>query len=186
MRETQHTTIDEIHYACTPLDGWEGVRLFFELVSLLGESALMMITRAFAEGDIEEADAGEIVGAGAYSFFSKLDSDKGMKIMQIVMADCYAVRGKGDAQEKIDLGTPHQFNLHFKGETLSALKVFVWAMQVNYQSFLEGSRLTGILGRLQAAMTKQEPETAESPETTEKSPPPSSQPSPSTPTEAVI
>lgn len=194
MREEQYRKIDGTDYVCRPLPGWDGVGLFFDLVAMIGEPAMMMITRAFSEsGKVDDdgnpvldedgnpvgidADAGEIVGAGVYSFVSKLSAARGVGIMKQVFAEVKT----GDGTE---LGNDADFNLHFKGETFAALRVFVWALQVNYQSFLDGSRLSGILGKLQGAATKAAGAAGEasSPETS----PPSSQSSASMQTEAQI
>lgn len=188
MRERQYTEINGVNYACMPLDGWSGVRLFFEMVGLLGESAMMMITRAFNESDLEDVDAGEVVGAGVYTLLSKLDSDKGVSIMKLVFADVYAVDKSGPEERRIELSNDADFNVHFRGETLRVLRVFAWSMQVNFQSFLDESRLTGFLGTFQAAMKKKAMPTTEteSPPTPQQPPPSSSPPSESAPTEAVI
>lgn len=187
MREEQYKKIDGTNYVCRPLPGWDGVGLFFDLVAMIGEPAMMMITRAFSddEEDADAIDAGEIVGAGVYAFVSKLSAASGTKIMKQVFADVTYADAKGEA---IELGNDADFNQHFKGETLRALTVFVWALQINFQSFLGASRLTGIFGKIQAAAKKAagesdgEEESASNPETS----PPLSPPSASSPTEASI
>ncbi len=181
MRDEQYKKIDDTNYVCKPLPGWDGVGLFFNLIDVIGEPAMMMITRSFAEDEVE-ADAGQVVGAGLYAFLAKLSADKGVAIMKQVFADVSFVNAK---EERVPLVNEADFNLHFKGETLAALRVFVWALQVNFQSFLDASRLTGILGKLQAAASKAV-KTAGPAEVAEETSPQSSTSSSSTPTEAQI
>ncbi len=149
LREPQHKNIDGVDYVCRPLPGWEGIRLFFELVPLIGEPAMLMITRAFSEGDTP-ADAGEIVGAGVYSFFSKIETDTGVAVMRLVFSEIEVV--DPSTKKASSLSNDAMFNQHFTGGILQALKVFAWGMQVNFQSFLEGSRLSGPIGGLMSAV----------------------------------
>ena len=149
MRDPQNKTIDGVTYQCKPLPGWESIGLFFELVGVLGEPTMHMITRAFSEGDVGDADAGEVIGAGVYAFFSKLDADTGTRIMKLVFNGIVVA---GD--NPVVLGEEAHFNHHFTGGTLEALKVFAWGLQVNYQGFLDGSRLAEPLEAAKRAASK--------------------------------
>ena len=172
MRTEQYNEIGGVKYVCHQLPGWDGVGLFFELTQLIGEPAMVMITRAFSESEVKDLDAGEIVGSGIYTFLAKLSAPTGIRIMKIVFAGVRATDEKGNAH---DMGVDSKFDDHFKGETMRALKVFAWALQVNFQSFLDDGRLSGPLGAAKKAFAK-----AFSPPTST----PASQPSASRPTEA--
>lgn len=186
--KTHTTKIGGTEYTCEMLPGWDGCGLFFDLVKQVGEPAMVMVTRAFAEDDLEDLDVGEVVGAGAYTLFARLSREQGLSVMKQIFSVVRRVEG----DRFFDLGNEIEFNTHFSGETLRAMQVFAWALQKNFQSFLDGSRLLGayaaaksVMGKSKArAETTRETEAQDS--TTPQTSPPSSGSSPSMPTEATI
>lgn len=181
--EKVRTEINKVTYACQMLPGWDGCGLFFDLVAQIGEPAMLMLTRAMADKDLENMDVGEVVGAGAYTFFSRLRREEGVAIMKQIFVKVWKI--SDDGKTSICLGEDAEFNLHFAGNTMDALKVFVWALQVNYQSFLDGSRLLGAFQAARSVMAPS-PKKEETEYTDPPTSPPSSGSSASTVTEATI
>ncbi len=151
--EAQTTKIDGVNYRCVCMPGWTAQALFWDLVNLLGEPVIVALTRAFQDDDNLDEEVSDVIGktlgTAVYSLISRVDAETGTKLMRRALIGVQA-EGVGTTDDAL----VDKFDEHFRGRSWAAMRVFMWALQVNYRDFLDASGLQKLIPLAREAATR--------------------------------
>ncbi len=150
--EAKVKEIDGIGYACTMMPGRLANKTLTRLTLLVGKPALVMAAGAI-EADKEEDEEKlllHLIRVGVEQVFRGLTPDESDEVLMALMS---GVKYQGCPVER-DLSDEDLFDDHFRGAMLRAYKVWAWALQCNYQDFLDAVRSNRTLSKIQAVGTK--------------------------------
>lgn len=141
-----YRTIDGFHYRCRKLPALKGLQLTTELARHLGSPLVTLIAGA-SDG---RADLWTIAQYILREGLDNLYPEAAAGLMIRMMESVYT-----DASSESNLGTEQRFNAHFDSRPngiLTAMEVWVWALEVNFKSFFDAAR-----SRLSPAQPAAEP-----------------------------
>ncbi len=139
MRTTEQTEIDGHAYACTMMSVRTANATFNLLLRTLGRPVIQALARA---QETQNTDQTAMMMAAISMAMQNLDEDVSERLIERIF-NGVRVRDVGDLVPWDD-----KFEDHFHGRLLSMYKVWAWAIQVNYQSFLDAAQAHGLSGLL--------------------------------------
>lgn len=135
MRKPQFKEINGHKYACTMMSVRKAHQTWIELVGTLGQPVVSAIARASDEPDQQAAN---LIPAVMSMAMMNLQGEVADRLLVSVF-DGVRVEGFGELKPWDD-----QFDDHFRGRIFAMYKVWAWAVQVNYQDFLDEAQSLGL------------------------------------------
>jgi hypothetical protein len=132
--EPVYRTIDGANYICRKLPSMKALQLTTELARHLGKPLVTVLAGASSE----DADLWTIVQYVLHEGLDGLYPDATKGLMLRVM-ESVQLNHKADSH----LGDEARFNEHFDarpGGALTALEVWLWALEVNFRGFFNAAR----------------------------------------------
>lgn len=118
--KTDSTVINDVRYTCTQLNAKDAVRLQMKIAKFIGDAASSI-------KDLD-GDAWQVAAIGG--ILQHLDNDEFFDGVYLKLINsCKKVDSNGN-------GSLIDFNNDFAGKLMDAHKVFVFALRVNYEDFI--------------------------------------------------
>lgn len=150
-RETKITKIDGHAVRVTPHKATDAMKLMLRCGRVIGPGLIKLVTNA--NGDVKDLQLTDVSPALA-AVFAQLDDDS----VDVLLADVFKhtsitlPEGKAGKLKMYDLSQASEVDNAFTGRVFMLLKVFKYALEVNFGSFFEGGgSLADVMGALVTA-----------------------------------